>query len=288
MIPEKLPTPTCAETLSVLDIVMDNGPVSAPVREAAERHLAECPDCAAERDLRHRLRSRMRAAARQTVAGESFEQRIQAAVHMEAASKSRFRPHWSLAAAAAAVVISLSGVVAYQLGHLRLTTGAQDSYIAGISEKVSWFLRAGLKDHVHCTVFRKFPKQLPPPAELVQAMEPNHRELGQIVKASLPEDYRVIQAHTCRYLGRHYIHMAMRTADDKLVSLILSRKQDGETLSGAELPHESVQRFQVTSFESRDYMGYVVSDMDPDRNNGLAKTLSEPVTRYLDSHNLQG
>lgn len=288
MNPANTPAPACAETLAALDLLMDNGPVSTEIRDAAERHLAECPDCASERDLRHRLRAKMQSALRQTVAGDAFQQRIQAAVHMEASQKSRFRPHWSLVAAAAAVVITLSGVTAYQLGHLRMTAGAQDAYIAGISEKVSWFMRAGLKDHVHCTVFRKFPKQLPPPSELVQAMEPNHRELGQIIKASLPEDYRVVQAHQCRYQGRHYIHMAMRTSDDKLVSLILSRKQDGESIGDNPLPHENVQRFQVTGFESRDYMGYVVSDMDADRNNDLAKTLSEPVTRYLDSHNLQG
>ncbi len=52
---------------------------------------------------------------------------------------------------AAATVFGL--VMAYQLGHLRLTVRSQESYIGTVSTQIATLMRVGLGDFIHCSVF---------------------------------------------------------------------------------------------------------------------------------------
>src|SRR5215475_6118245 len=61
----------------------------------------------------------------------------------------------------AASAIAAGLTIAYQLGHLRLTSGSQESYIASVSSQIGTLMRVGLGDHVHCAVFRKYPATPP-------------------------------------------------------------------------------------------------------------------------------
>ena len=69
----------------------------------------------------------------------------------------------------------------------------------------------------------------------------------------------------------------------KLLSLILTRKQPGEALSGG-IYQEGVDRYQVVGFESHDYLAYVVSDLDAQQNLQLAANLAPAVREYLAAH----
>ena len=44
-------------------------------------------------------------------------------------------------------------------GHLRLTKASQDAYIASVSSHMGALMRIGLRDHIHCSVFRKYPQE---------------------------------------------------------------------------------------------------------------------------------
>ena len=56
---------------------------------------------------------------------------------------------------------------AYQFGHLRLTRVSQDAYIASISSRIGALMHIGLRDHIHCSVFRKYPKNPPTADEIL-------------------------------------------------------------------------------------------------------------------------
>src|SRR5262249_30819102 len=157
---------------------------------------------------------------------------------------------------------------AYQLGHLRLTTRSQESYIATISSRVAGIMRVGLGDHVHCNVFRKFPKTPPSFEEMAQKLGPSYESLLPLVKERAPGDLKIVMAHQCSYHGRKFVHLALRN-ESKLLSLVISRKQDGETFtkeslapvlsdSGIPIYQSGVQRFELAAFESRDYLVYVI------------------------------
>src|SRR4029078_13363944 len=114
--------------------------------------------------------------ARSVSAPPRLEARIRSSIRESSRPAAWMR---SLLPVAAALLGSLGGVIAYQLGHLRITTKSQESYIATISARVAGVMRVGLGDHVHCAVFRKFPKNTPD----LEAMD---QELGTERRETLP------------------------------------------------------------------------------------------------------
>ncbi|MBI2688713.1 MAG: zf-HC2 domain-containing protein [Acidobacteria bacterium] len=271
---------SCEQALARLDLLLD-GELDDAELLAMEAHVAECGRCRAEAERRDQLRAKLRQALRKPAAAPEFEQRVQTMIRMEA--RRGFRFQWQYAAAAAAVVIGLSGTVAYQLGHLRLSYQQQEAYVTSISEKVSNIMRVGLIDHVHCAVFKKWPKQSPPLDEIVKEMEPKYRPVATLVKQNIPASYRVLTAHQCTARGRKYIHMAMMSTEGNLVSLVMSEKRTGETFANNGIRQESAQRFRMAGFETAGFLAYVISDMDEKQNQQLAEAIAGPVKTFFNS-----
>ena len=92
-------------------------------------------------------------------------------------------------------------------------------------------LKVGLRDHLQCAVFRKYSKQPLPASQMAADLGPAAPLC--LVQAKLPHDFQVIQGHHCSAGGRQYTHLIMASAGGKLVSLILTRKQPGESLAAA-------------------------------------------------------
>lgn len=282
----------CTDALRWLDPYIDNQ-LDADATSHVLKHLEACPACFAELELRRRLRTRLKSAVDNgSTATPYLTTKVLASVR--AAERA---PRWiswqrQLVATAAILVVSLGiGSIAYQLGHLRFTTEAQESYIAKISSHVSSIMRVGLGDHVHCAVFRRFPKNPPPLEHLGQNLAPEFKGLVNVVKPHVPKGFRIVLAHQCRYNSRPFIHLTMKS-DTKLISLVITRKKNGEkfdgrevvsALSGSGLPMyaSSVQRFQIAGFETRDHLAYLVSDMPGKANSNLMLALGPAVQSYL-------
>ena len=233
-------------------------------------------------------RERLRMAARSISAPPRLEARIRSGIR-----ESKRQGVWmrSLLPAAAALLVSLGGVIAYQLGHLRLTTKSQESYIATISARVAGVMRVGLGDHVHCSVFRKFPKNPPTLESMAQKLGPEYEGLLPLVKEQAPGDLRIVMAHQCTYHGRKFVHLALKS-DSKLLSVVISRKRDGETFtkeslgpmlseSGIPIYRSEVQRFEIAGFESRNHLVYVISDLPQQENTRILTALAPAVTELL-------
>jgi hypothetical protein len=253
------------------------------------RHIEQCPDCAGEFALRTGVSARLKEAVR----NEPIDPYLEARIRRRIAGQGGRSQLWSLrlAPVAVALLVFLGAAIAYQLGHLRLTTASQDAYIASISGKVASILRVGLGDHVHCTVFRKFPKQPPAREKMLADLGPENSPLLPLVQERIPKDYRVIMAHRCSYRGRKFVHLAMR-GDSGLISLVIARRESGEAFgrdklapvlaqSGIPIYQGQVRRFAIAGFESRDHLVYLVSDLGEQRNLALLASLSAPVQSFL-------
>jgi hypothetical protein len=196
-----------------------------------------------------------------------------------------------LAPVAAALLVCLGGVVAYELGHLRLTTSSQESYIASVSNRVATLMRVGLGDHIHCSVFRKFSKNPPRAEELAEKMGQEFRGLIPIIRQHVPEEYRMVIAHQCRYRGRRFVHVSLKS-DSRLLSLVIARKNEGESFAvegmlpsfvpaGIPVYKAGVQRFQIAAFESRDHLVYLVSDLTQQQNINMMVAMAPGVKEFL-------
>jgi hypothetical protein len=203
------------------------------------------------------------------------------------------KPSWTqrLVPVAAAVVMCVSATIAYQLGHLRLTSASQDSYIASVTNRVATLMRVGLADHLHCSVFRKFPKDAPKLEDLAAKLGPDYKTLIPVVRQNLPGNFRLMIAHECGYQGRKFTHLSLKS-ESQLVSLVIARKKEGEsfetegllpalTQSGIPFYRAGVQRFEISSFESANHMVYVVSDMGQQQNMKFMLAVAPQVRDVL-------
>ena len=190
---------------------------------------------------------------------------------------------------AAATVFGL--VMAYQLGHLRLTVRSQESYIGTVSTQIATLMRVGLGDFIHCSVFRKYPKNPPTTEEFIEKMTPHYAGLIPIVRSQVPDSYRMMLAHQCSYHRRKFVHLSLMS-DTNMLSLVITRKADGESFStedmlpalvqaGIPMYQSSVQRFQMTAFETRDYLVYFISDLPKQQNTQLMLALGPKVKDFL-------
>jgi hypothetical protein len=165
----------------------------------------------------------------------------------------------------------------------------QDAYFRKVSTKLAAILKVGLGDHIHCSVFRKYPQNPPPVEKMESDLGPSYKGLLPVVRAAVPEGYRVIMGHQCGYAGRRFIHLTLKKGDD-LLSLVIARRQPGETVAGlspaggpAGLPiyQSAADRYQVAGFEAGDFLAYVVSDLKRKSNLQIAAAVAPGVREFL-------
>jgi len=275
----------CRSVLDQLDSALD-------IQHAAEtdpeivRHLENCPECSRELQARLAVRDRLRATVRGFSVTPEIERRL--SNHLGAVRTSS----WTLRAMliAAALVLSAGTAITYRLGHLRLTPGAQESYISSISQQVSGIMRVGLADHVHCAVFHGFQEN--PAADT--ALPPEYQDLVALVKDKVQAGYRVVGAHRCFYHGRGFIHLSATNGSGQ-ISLLITPKAAREsftqdqllpilTQSGIALYGANVQRFKIAGFETRDRLVYLVSDLNGPANLDLMAAIAPGVRDVLHRH----
>ena len=234
------------------------------------------------------LRERLKKAVRADAPPPFLEARIRNTIRTV-----ERKPSWTqrLLPVAAAVVICVGITIAYQLGHLRLTSASQESYIASVTNRVATLMRVGLADHIHCSVFRKFPKDAPKLEDLAAKLGPDYKALIPVVQRHLPGSFRLMIAHECGYHGRKFTHLSLKS-ESQLVSLVIARKKEGESFetegllpalkqSGIPFYRTGVQRFEIASFESTSHMVYVVSDMGQQENMKFMLAVAPQVKDVL-------
>ena len=232
------------------------------------------------------LQARLRAAVRAETAPPDLAARIRARRDSPA-------PFWAFGwkalAAAGTMALVLGGFTGYQLGHFRYTDGAQESYIASISERLPGIMTVGLGDHVHCAIQRKAAKDTMAAEAYAESMGERFAGLAALVKDHVPAGFRIVEAHQCTHRGRPFAHIALRK-DSKLVSVVIAAKADGETLaglpsalaaSGIPIYHAGAQGFQIAAFEAGEFLAWVVSDFDVAGNSRVTAALAGPVAGYL-------
>jgi mycothiol system anti-sigma-R factor len=286
----------CKGIRTQLDHYLSNE-LSVETDHEVMKHLEACAACSTELEGRMRVKNLLRRAVQSETAPPALQQRIEGRIRASESSFSLlpFSPRWALAAAAA-VVVALGGVMAVRWRTNRLydDARAQAAYIRAVGAGLPRIETVGLADHLHCAVFRRFPKEYPAEAVAVQQLGPQFVQLVSKVKDRMPGEYRVVMAHRCSYAGRHYVHFVLKS-DSNLLSLVITEKQPGESFSKMEASSGSevsvpvyevaAKRFEVAGFESEGYLAFIVSDLDRKNNLQIAQNLAPLVAGFLNSIN---
>ena len=230
---------------------------------------------------------RLKDAVRGVEAPPSLETKIRGALADRPVSRSW---GWLLAPAALAATVFAIATSFYHFGRLRYTPEARESYIASVSARVATLMRVGLGDHIHCAVFAKPPKT--PPERIEASLGKEYSGLATIAERYVPAEYPMMTAHRCTDHGRHFVHLTF-TNGDRLISLVIARKGEGESFeaqsllpamvqSGIPMYQSGVQRFAISAFESRDFLVYLISDLPPEENMRIMTAMAPPVKDLLE------
>lgn len=279
---------SCDAIRPLLDDFIDRA-LSAEREASIGAHLATCAGCTHDLELLREMRARLKSAVRNMATPPFLESRIRARVF---ARRRAGGWSWKLVISAATALVCASIFIAYQQGHFRYSRASQDSYISTIASPMPALMRVGLGDHIHCAVFRKYPKNPPSIAQFIEKMGPKYSGLIPIVRDRIPSDYKLLLAHQCGYQGRKFVHLTLRN-DSHLMSLVIARKADGESFhpeqlvpalnaSGLPLYNSSTQRFQIAAFETREYAVYLVSDLPQQGNTAAMVAMVPQLQAYLE------
>ena len=259
-------------------------------------HLEGCRQCAAELEARTQLRTRLKAAVNAQAVPPELQVRIREKLRGKESGTAGFGwlgagwPTWA-GATAATLVIGSGLWMNYSTPRMPDVSDrpAQRTYIARISASLANILKVGLSDHIHCAVFRKYPKNAPSVEKMEAELGPQYKGLLPVVRAAVPEGYRVVLAHQCGYAGRKFIHLTLEK-DGRLLSLVVAHREDGETLgglspaaglSGLPLYQSAAGPYQVAGFEAGNFIAYVISDLKRTANLQIAGSLAPTIREFL-------
>ena len=256
------------------------------------RHMEQCSACAQELEARVRIRTSLQAAARRDDVPPGLEQKVRRKIQER--PPVRVWPFYLslrwMSAVAALLLISTAIWIALR-SRKELSPLQQNAYVGRISSRLSTILQVGLRDHVYCAVFRKYPTDPPALAEMARQLGPQYAGLVPLVNAKLPNEFRVVLAHRCTVQKRNYVHLVLR-GTSSLLSLIITKKDPGEAFptsqlvpvlqaAGVPVYGAAANQFQVAAFESQVYLAFVISDLPDERNLQLAAALAPPVEQFL-------
>jgi len=286
----------CEKALRYLDAYISNE-LTVETDHEVLRHLEGCPGCSAELDTRTRLRSRLKSAVKVQSVPPELQVRVREHIR-RGTSRSWVSLEWLrtggwrwAGAMAAGLVVAAGFLVNYSAEQMPALADrpAQNAYITRISANLAAVLNIGLGDHIHCSIFRKYPKEAPPVEKMEGELGPTYSGILPVVQAAVPQGYRVIMAHQCSYAGRNFIHLTFEK-NGGLLSVVFTRKQHGEALadmspasqaSGIPIYQSAAGRYEVAGFEAGNYFAYVVSELRSNANLQVAASMAVGVQQFL-------
>lgn len=260
--------------------------LSAEKCRELQQHLARCAGCLAEFEARERLKTRLREAASKEALPAGLDDKIRRRLKSGPAVSPWFY------AAAAALLLTIGGALVARYLNTPQTsvTLAHKAAVTlqPLTERAAQVLQIGAGDHVYCAYDHGNKDRVFTFAEMTEKMGP-YIELVSVAQQQAPADYKVTVAHRCRYQGREFIHLLLKNQAGQVLSVILTRKRDAESLR-ADAPRETgqiqlyqarLQNFAVAGFEAGNYLAFVISDLNDQQNQMIAAALVPEVHHFI-------
>jgi anti-sigma factor RsiW len=254
----------CQHVRDVMDSYLAEE-LSVETNHGVLRHLAECPDCAAELTRRRRLRALLSQTLDVAVDTERVRARITHALDREQRSWQRIARVGAIAATLIAAV-----AVAYWAGK-RVDAAAYDD---------------SAEDHIACAL--AYPEDAAyDPERAAQNLVSPFEQIADAVGLS-HGIYHVIDAHMCPYKGRNYAHLVIR-GDGQTLSLFAERAERGAlpatpttVLAGDTLDVHATTRlgYRISALATRDHRLCLVSERPTDPPD-LAQDILRSAVRFI-------
>lgn len=229
---------------------------------------------------------------KQAVSSEQPPPYLEARVRARLSEVRRPRPlFWRFAPAGLAAALCGIALLGYLAVGPRYRKLEQSRYIARVTSAVSSLIRVGLGDHIHCAVFGEYPASPPPAEQFVAELGPKYRDLIELAHDKVPSNYKLYEAHQCRFEGRRFVHLTMKDRD-RFLSLIITKKSAEESLAASNLVpalkqagitfyQSSADKYQIAAFETQGHLAYIVSDLSGTKNTEIMVALAPGIEGVL-------
>jgi len=273
---------SCKVTRRYLDAYVSNE-LLAETNLDVSRHLETCGDCSNALDTLLHVRNLLRKAVEHEIVPPGLNRKIQnklreGTIHRERVS---FWSRWAMVAAMI-LLLCVAGWGTYRVWNLY--------HQSNLSQLTASILKIGLGDHIHCAIDSQFAKQHYTFEKMSQELGPEYAGLVPLVKKRIPPEFEIVAAHRCSFNGRRFVHLVLKNRETVL-SLAITKKE-GESFpqggllaawsaSGVPLYEDQVHGMEVAGFETRDYLAFVVSNLDKKQNLEIASNLAPAVHGFL-------
>jgi len=273
----------CKKIRSYLDSYLSNE-LMVETNHEVLKHLDSCQGCSDALAGRSRVKQVLRQAVMRDEAPAGLRYRIQKDIR-KSATPVRWG-QWALVAAAA-VVLMVGAIGAVRFAGSR---GSQPPNERAASAQTTELLTIGLNDHSFCAIDHNLASRRFTRDEMSQKMGPEFARLVDLVEQKAPGEYEVVIGHRCQFAGRPFVHLILRN-QETVISLAITRK-NGESFpadavanalqaSGVSLYDSRIQNYEVTGFETRDYLAFVVSNLPKEDHLRIASNLAPGVRDFL-------
>lgn len=279
----KFDSPQCEWTRGRMDAYLSNELLVETTGEVL-KHLESCAGCSCEMESRARMRGALRKAVATVAPPENLQIAIQRRLRKaQPALISGFpRLTWTLAMAAMVMVILVAAFAQWWRSFER---GKQ---------LVASVLALGVTDHLECAIHgHNYPDIAPRPEQIREKLGAQYTGVLQVVEERLP-GFQLLEAHICGVKGsqRKYIHFIAR-GRGTILSVILTRREGSSfpsgyflkagSAEGLDLYQAQIEGMHAAGFESKEYFGFVVSDLGQEEVKSIATGIVPPLREVLDA-----
>lgn len=256
------------------------------------RHLENCKECAAELEAKTRMKDLLRRAVLRDGAPAAMRDRIRRDIRSSSDSWWSPRTHvmqWALAAAAALVLFVGGWSVLHSYNPRRPQPRSAEATLLRPEIPNAGLLNIGLADHLNCAVVHGQQDRRLTPEQMSERLGSDYAGLVPVVKEKAP-GFEIVVAHTCHVETREFVHLILRN-QERVCSLVITKK-NGESFPADEAVaieraasvatyRARTRDYEVTGFETRDFLGFVVSNLSASENRMLASSLAPAVRDFL-------
>jgi anti-sigma factor (TIGR02949 family) len=273
----------CKKIRSYLDSYLSNELLVETNHEVL-KHLETCQACSEALADGARVKDALKRAVMQEEAPARLRYRIEKDLR-----KSPSRVRWGqwvfVAAAAVMLLVGAVGVIRFNGSR-----GSDPLAQRAVSAQTTELLTIGLKDHTFCAIDHNLASRRFTPDEMSEKMGPEFAGLVNLVRQKAPGDYEIVVGHRCQVAGREFVHLILKN-QEKIISLAITKK-NGEAFpkaavataleaSGVSLHDSRIENYEVTGFETRDYLAFVISNLPKEENMRVASSLAPEVRDFL-------
>lgn len=262
------------------------------------RHMEKCAECRRVIEARREVRSRLKSAvtnAPQYKIGKNFKHTLRTQLKYEAFEKTDTQTaSWfgfkSLLAVAATLIVTIT------LGFFLINNfdnssvqqaDANDPEINKYTVPAlpaNHLVNIASGDHEHCAIRHKIGER---PISLARASS-QYVGLEKIVTkplAGVLNNYKLVEAHACRYKKTRFAHLVLQNAKETLSVLVTDADQT-QSLKNSSILKFSTERYEIARFDIQNKAIFVVSNLDKETNTKAAEALHKPMRNHFEENEI--